>query len=64
MLRRTPNGLEQVPVPLKKILSAKAPDVPLEPDDIIFIPNSRLKEALNGGALLTTLGTSALYRIP
>jgi polysaccharide export outer membrane protein len=64
MLRRTPNGLEQVPVPLKKIISAKAPDVPLEPDDIIFIPNSKLKEIVNGGALVTTLGTTALYRIP
>src|SRR5438270_622116 len=35
MLRRTPNGLQEVPVPLKKILGAKAPDVALEPDDII-----------------------------
>jgi polysaccharide export outer membrane protein len=64
MLRKTPNGLEQIPVPLKKILSAKAPDVPLEPDDIIFVPNSKVKEILNGGALITTLGASALYRIP
>lgn len=64
MLRKTPNGLEQVAVPLKKILSAKAPDVPLEPDDIIFIPNSKMKEILNGGALVTTLGAGAIYRIP
>jgi polysaccharide biosynthesis/export protein len=64
MLRRTPNGLQEVPVPLKKILGAKAPDVPLEPDDIIFVPNSKMKEILNGGALATTLGTAALYRIP
>ena len=64
MLRRTPNGLQQVPVPLKKLLHAKAPDMPLEPDDIIFVPNSRFREALNAGALATTLGTLALYRIP
>ena len=64
MLRRTPNGLQEVPIPLKKILSAKAPDVPLEPDDIIFVPNSKMKEILNGGVLATTLGTAALYRIP
>lgn len=64
MLRKTPNGLEQIPVPLKKILSAKAPDVPLEPDDIIFVPNSKMKEILNGGALITTLGAGAIYRIP
>lgn len=64
MLRRTPNGLKEVPVPLKNILRAKAPDMPLEPDDIIFVPNSRMKEALNATALATTLGTVALYRIP
>lgn len=64
MLRRTPTGLQQVPVPLKKIINAKAADVPLESDDIIFIPNSRFKEVLNGGALVTSLGTTALYRIP
>src|ERR1700746_946318 len=39
MLRKTPHGYEQVPVPLNKILNAKAPDLPLEADDIIFIPN-------------------------
>jgi polysaccharide biosynthesis/export protein len=64
MLRRTPEGLQQVPVPLKNLLHAKGPDMPLEADDIIFVPNSRLKEALNVGALAGTLGTVALYRIP
>jgi polysaccharide biosynthesis/export protein len=64
MLRRTSNGLQEVPVPLKNILRAKTPDMPLEPDDIIFIPGSRMKEVLNVGALATSLGTVALYRIP
>ena len=64
MLRRTPNGLQQLPVPLKNLLHAKTPDIPLEADDIIFVPNSRLREVLNAGALATTLGTVALYRIP
>jgi polysaccharide export outer membrane protein len=64
MLRRTPDGLQQLPVPLKNLLRAKAPDMPLQPDDIIFVPNSRFKEALNLGALAGTLGTVALYRIP
>jgi polysaccharide export outer membrane protein len=64
MLRKTPDGLKQVPLPLKKILNAKAPDVPLEADDIIFVPNSRFKELINAGALATSLGTVALYRLP
>jgi polysaccharide export outer membrane protein len=64
MIRRTPNGLQQVPVPLKNLLRAKAPDMPLEPEDIIFVPNSRIKQVLNAGALATTLATVGLYRIP
>jgi hypothetical protein len=35
-----------------------------QPDDIIFFPNSKLKQILNGGALITILGTTAPYRIP
>jgi polysaccharide export outer membrane protein len=64
MLRRTPNGLQELPVPLKDVMHAKKPDIPLEADDIIFVPSSRLKGAFNSGALLTALGTVALYRIP
>jgi polysaccharide biosynthesis/export protein len=64
MLRRTPTGLEEVPVPLKKLLRAKVADVPLQADDIIYVPSSRLKEVLNAGALVTTAGTAAIYRLP
>ncbi len=64
MIRRTPTGLQEVPVPLKNLLRAKVADVPLQPDDILFVPNSKFKELVNAGALLTGLGTVALYRIP
>jgi polysaccharide export outer membrane protein len=64
MIRRTPTGLQQVHVPLKDLLRAKAADVPLQPDDILFVPNNRFKEIVNAGALVTGLGTVALYRIP
>jgi polysaccharide export outer membrane protein len=64
MIRRTPTGLQQVPVPLKNLLRAKAADVPLQPDDILFVPNNKFKELVNAGALVTGLGTVALYRIP
>jgi polysaccharide export outer membrane protein len=36
---------EATPIPLKKILSAQAPDVNLQPNDIVFVPNSRAKSA-------------------
>jgi polysaccharide export outer membrane protein len=64
MVRRTPSGLQELKVPLKNILRAKAPDIPVQADDIIYVPSSRIKEVLNAGALATTLSTVAIYRIP
>jgi polysaccharide biosynthesis/export protein len=64
MLRRTPNGLQELPVPLKALMHAKVADIPVQADDIIYVPSSRMKTALNASALLTTLGSTALYRIP
>jgi polysaccharide biosynthesis/export protein len=64
MLRRTPNGLQEVPVPLKKLLHAKVADIAVQADDIIYLPSSRMKEILNAGALISTAGTAAIYRIP
>jgi len=43
ILRKGPEGVSEVPVPLKKILQAKADDVPLQPEDILFVPTSARK---------------------
>jgi polysaccharide export outer membrane protein len=45
ILRQTPNGIQEIPVSLKKILYAKAPDVALVKGDILFIPGSAGKAA-------------------
>ncbi len=45
ILRQTPNGVQQIPIRLKKILYAKAPDVALVKGDILFIPGSSAKAA-------------------
>jgi polysaccharide export outer membrane protein len=45
ILRGTPNGMQEIPVPLNKILEAKAADPPLQAQDILFIPNSAGKQA-------------------
>jgi polysaccharide export outer membrane protein len=45
ILRQTPNGIEQIPVELKKVLHAKAPDVALSKGDVLFIPGSSAKAA-------------------
>ena len=40
IIRRGPNGMTETPVELKKILGAKAPDVLMQADDILFVPSS------------------------
>jgi polysaccharide biosynthesis/export protein len=40
ILRKTPTGMTETSVALKKILQAKAPDISLEPNDILVIPSS------------------------
>src|SRR5208282_5348061 len=45
ILRQTPSGVQEIPVNLKKVLYAKAPDLPLVKGDILFIPGSAAKSA-------------------
>lgn len=45
ILRQTPNGVQEIPVKLKKILYAKTADVPLIKGDVLFIPGSATKAA-------------------
>jgi polysaccharide export outer membrane protein len=45
IIRQTPSGLQEIPIQLKKILYAKAPDVALMKGDILFVPGSGAKAA-------------------
>jgi polysaccharide export outer membrane protein len=45
ILRSTADGMQEIPIPLNKILEAKARDPYLEAQDILFIPNSAGKQA-------------------
>ena len=45
ILRETPSGIQEIPVNLKKILYAKAPDMALVKGDVLFIPGSAAKSA-------------------
>ncbi len=45
ILRPTPSGVQEIPINLKKVLYAKAPDMPLVKGDILFIPGSAAKAA-------------------
>jgi len=43
IVRKSENGPTEVPVDVKKIMEAKAPDVPMQPEDVLFIPKSTAK---------------------
>src|SRR5215472_5632038 len=50
ILRTTPDGIQEIPIPLNKILEAKAEDPPLKAEDVLFVPNSPGKVAAITGA--------------
>ena len=43
IIRKAPAGLTEIPVPLKKVLEAKADDIALQAEDILFVPTSARK---------------------
>ncbi len=45
IIRKTDQGRTEIPVPLSKIMSAKEKDIPLQADDIVFVPSSAARSA-------------------
>jgi len=45
IVRQTPEGVKQIPVPLDKIVQNKAPDMELRADDILMVPMNHAKSA-------------------
>jgi len=43
----SPNGAEELPVDVSKILANRAPDSQLIADDVLFVPDSTAKKALH-----------------
>jgi polysaccharide biosynthesis/export protein len=43
IIRKGPTGMTETPLPLKKMLAAKAPDMAVQGDDILFVPSSTTK---------------------
>ena len=66
IIRKGPTGLTSVPVPLKKLLHAKTDDIPMEADDILFVPTSSRKQmearsAEAAAQLATAVGVVAVH---
>jgi polysaccharide export outer membrane protein len=65
IIRKGPNGVTETQVPLKKMLEAKAPDVTLEADDILFVPISggRVLAGRSFDVAMQAAGAVAIYSI-
>jgi len=63
LIRNTPEGRREIPISLSKILSNQAPDLALQPEDILFVPNSLARSATRRGleAILQTATGVAIY---
>jgi polysaccharide export outer membrane protein len=66
LLRRTPEGVQETTIQLKKILQAKAPDVPMKADDVLFVPSSAAKVAAyrGGEAIMQSATALSLIAVP
>ncbi len=67
LIRKTASGEQkETPIALDKIYSAKIPDMTLEAEDILFIPNSRAKTGFRKGldTVLSTASGMAIYARP
>ena len=49
LIRKSPNGREEMPIPLKAMMIGKVKDMPVEDGDILFVPSSAGKTALYRG---------------
>ena len=62
IIRKGSNGISETRVPLKKILEAKSPDLPMQADDILFVPTGTGK-AFAGHTLQAALQAAAAASI-
>jgi polysaccharide export outer membrane protein len=49
IIRKSDTGMQEIHTPLKPILTAQAQDVALKPGDILFVPDSKAKNAARRG---------------
>jgi polysaccharide biosynthesis/export protein len=60
IIRKGPTGMTETRVPLKKMLEAKAPDINLQADDILFVPLSGARVAASTGFNAAVAAASGL----
>ncbi len=60
LVRKTENGPREVPLELSAIEKGKSPDVPMQPEDVLYVPSSWFKNVLTNSSSIAASATSAL----
>lgn len=64
LIRKTASGYSEIPVELKTVLQGKNGDVPLQAEDILYVPINTVKSAIyrTTPAILADASSAAIYR--
>jgi polysaccharide biosynthesis/export protein len=64
LIRKQPDGSHvELPLQLSAMQKGKTPDIPLQPDDIVYVPFSYARNmAVGAGALVGATSSAAIYR--
>jgi polysaccharide export outer membrane protein len=64
LMRKNGQGYATTKLHVGKIEKGEAPDPELRPNDVLFVPNNRLKNALSGTqAMVTAIGSASIYAV-
>jgi polysaccharide biosynthesis/export protein len=64
LMRKNAQGYDTTKLHVGKIQKGEAPDLDLHSNDILFVPNNRLKNALSGTqSVLSSIGSASIYAV-
>jgi polysaccharide biosynthesis/export protein len=62
LVRQTPNGVQEINLPVGAMQKGKMPDVALLPDDVVYVPFSFMRNLeVNSQGILASVTSSAIY---
>lgn len=62
LVRRTPTGVEEIDLPVSAMQKGHKADIPLMPDDVVYVPFSFWRNvAVNGQSILASATSAAIY---
>jgi polysaccharide export outer membrane protein len=61
-VRKTPNGVQEINLPVGAMQKGKTPDIALLPDDVVYVPFSFVRNiVINGQGILASATSAAIY---